>query len=449
LIIYQSKDLLHTFTSFFTDRGLPLQGTPYFIAASGGVDSSVLCELAHKAGLAFTILHCNFQLRGAESERDETFVRSLGAKYGVEVIVHHFDTTAYAAANKLSIQEAARDLRYNWFRQLVAEGNYKAVLLAHHSGDQVETVLMNFFRGTGWEGLKGMKESTPDGCCLRPMLAFSRSMISNYAQANGIGFVEDSSNSESKYTRNFFRNELIPSLKNIFPQVEENLLSNLERFKRSKALYQAGTAAILSSISKKEGRTTRIPVRLLQPYRQTALMFEWLHPFGFNEKQVAAAEKLLDAGSGKYISNAEWQVIRHRNWLVLAPVNLESPLIMIGPEDEEAVFPGGKLSFKKIKRRDFSINRSPDFAQLDLRLVDHPLVLRKWRTGDYFYPFGQRKKKKLSRFFIDSKLSKAAKESAWVLESGRKIVWVAGMRIDDRFRITESTKEVLVIRYHR
>jgi tRNA(Ile)-lysidine synthase len=418
----------------------------FLIAVSGGVDSSVLCELCHQAELNFAIAHCNFQLRGTESERDEAFVRSLALKYKVPVWVRRFDTSAFADQNKISIQEAARVLRYEWFDHLRKENGFTSILTAHHADDNIETLLFNFFRGTGLQGLMAIpEEDKQERHLLRPLLRIRRKTILEFAAKHDLQWVEDSSNLLSKYTRNYFRNELIPALKHVFPQVEENLLQNIERFRKINVLYQEGVELIIDKIVIKNGDEWRIPVKKLLSFTETSLIYEVIRRFGFGEKQVPEVIKLCHSTSGKFIENQQYQIIRHRDWIIIAPKVYESKIIAIDKDVPEVRFAEGWLNLKTISRERFSMQQSSEIAQLDATKVSFPLILRPWKEGDYFYPLGMPKKKKLARFFIDLKLPKHQKERIWVLESHQRIIWVLGLRIDERFKVTEHTKKILTI----
>jgi tRNA(Ile)-lysidine synthase len=437
--------LLQKFTGFFRDRNLSLDKSKYLLAASGGIDSVVLCELSRQAGTSFVIAHCNFNLRGEESKRDEIFVRALGEKYGVEVFVQQFDTPAYAAEQHISIQEAARELRYNWFEELRQQYGFAYTLLAHHADDNIETLLMNFFRGSGLEGLTGMPEQKPEAHCLRPMLQMRRAEIEDFAKANKLQWVEDSSNTSNKYTRNFFRNELIPQLKKVFPQVEENLLNNIHRFQQTAVLYKQFLNDLKNKICEVKGEEVHIPVLKLLKYKNTSLIYEIIKDFGFNERAVDEVLKLAEADSGKYITNGKYRIIRHRKWFIVAPISTTAGTFVIEKQDELIHFGSQQLRLKFTWQEKFSLDNSLSVAQLDAKEIQFPLVLRKWKAGDYFYPLGMRKKKKLARFFIDMKLSKTEKEKVWVVESHKKIIWVVGYRIDDRFKVTDKTQSILLL----
>jgi tRNA(Ile)-lysidine synthase len=456
-------NLLQRYQQIIKQKDLFSLKDKLLLAVSGGIDSVVLCELCKQAGYDFEIVHCNFQLRGEESKRDEEFVRKLGEKYKVEVKVKKFDTKKFAEENKMSIQEAARVLRYEWFEEIV-NGQLSMVnkdsdkptihhspftihlLTAHHADDNAETVLMNFCRGTGLHGLTGIPVSY--GNIKRPLLAFTKDELMLFAKENKLEFVEDSSNLSSKYTRNLFRNEIIPAISKVFPQVNENLNDNISRFKEIEKLYKLGVGDIKKKLVKEKGSEWHIPVKQLMGYNNRALIYEIIADFGFNEKQIDEVIKLAESDSGKYIDSPtlNYRIIRHRHWFIISPVNsVESGVIIVEEGIGNLEFGIGHLQIDTISDSQFQIPNSSDIGCFDLKLIKFPLILRKWKTGDYFYPLGMKKKKKLSRFFIDQKLSKTEKEKTWVIEMDKKIIWVVGKRIDERFKVTEKTKKSLKI----
>lgn len=426
------------------------------LAVSGGVDSVVLCELCKQAGYAFAIAHCNFQLRGEESLRDEQFVKELGKKFEVEVFIKEFDTEKFAKEKKLSIQEAARELRYTWFNELITQSTqqkFQYLLTAHHRDDNAETVAMHFFRGTGLHGLTGIPIKS--GYIRRPLLDFFKTEILVFAKENKLAFVEDSSNQLSKYTRNFFRNEILPAISKVYPQVNENLQDNINRFKSIEKLYQFSVGEIKKKLCRVKGKEVHIPVKQLMSYDNKALIYEIIAEYGFNEKQVDELVKLAESESGKYIASPalSFRIIKHRHWFIISPViTTESSNIIIEEKDKSVLFASGSLCIEAIKNIESPIKNNTgkvltekNIACLDSRHITFPLLLRKWKTGDYFYPLGMRKKKKLSRFFIDQKLTKTEKENCWVIETGQRIAWITGQRIDDRFKITDHTTAMLKI----
>ena len=436
--------LLNRFIEFIKREHLFTQKDKLLLAVSGGVDSVVLCELCKQGGYDFIMAHCNFKLRGEESERDEQFVRRLGNKYNAEIVIRQFETDKFAAENKLSTQEAARNLRYGWFKKLIQQSTDKPInflLTAHHADDNNETILMNFFRGTGLHGMTGIPESF--NYMRRPLLHFSKADLLEFAKEHNLEFVEDSSNQSSKYTRNFFRNEIIPAISKVYPQVNDNLKGNINRFKEIEKLYQLGLAGLLKKLCKPKGKEIHIPVKLLMGYNNKALVYEIISGYGFNEKQVDEVVKLAESDSGKYIQSPEknYRIIKHRHWFIISPVEAnESENIIIEEGDKEVQFALGTFGIEK--NSNFKHKTSNTEATLDAKEILFPLLLRKYKTGDYFYPLGMKKKKKINRFIIDLKLSKPEKENVWVLESNQRIIWVVGHRIDERFKITESTKTV-------
>jgi len=435
------------------------------VAVSGGLDSVVLCELCHLSGFSFRIAHCNFQLRGEESERDELFVHRLAEKYGVEIYARRFDTEMYADKEKLGIQEAARKLRYDWFTGILdgtwplpgtQAGEAKPgplptfILTAHHADDNAETVLMNFCRGTGLQGLTGIPAA--NGRIRRPLLPFSRKEIEAFAAEKKLTFVEDSSNLSVKYTRNLFRNEILPLIAVQYPQVRENLGDNIARFREINALYQLAVSGLKKKLCRPKGKELHIPVRQLLAFQNRALVFEMIREYGFSEKQVNEVIRLADSPSGKYISSpsGQYHLIRHRHWFIISPVSsLENSVHVIDKGKKNLECGAGLVRLDIMPVPPAQPPQSADTACVDLRQVEFPLLLRKWKQGDYFYPLGMKKKKKLARFLMDQKLSKPEKDNTWVIESNKRIVWVVGQRLDERFKLMPDTRNTLRIRLTR
>jgi tRNA(Ile)-lysidine synthase len=307
---------------------------------------------------------------------------------------------------------------------------------------------MNFFKGTGIKGIRGIQpKSGVFNHMVRPLLFATKEDLLLFSKGNNLKFVEDSSNESDKYTRNYFRHQLIPAIQKVFPQVEENLINNIERFKEIEILYQQSIDLHKKKLLEQKGNEIHIPVlKLLKSEPLKSVMYEIIKDFGFTPHQTDDAISLLHAESGKYISSASHKIIRNRNWLIIAPINsLEANHILINESETEVDFELGKLKLKKHHDWNEKPSGSKDIATLDMKNITFPLLLRKWKQGDYFYPLGMPGKKKLSKFFIDQKLSLTDKEKIWVIESDRKIIWIIGQRIDDRFKITDKTKEVLSV----
>lgn len=441
--------MLHAFTTYVQEAGLLRKGGNYIVACSGGVDSVVLAHLCYKAGYTFSIAHCNFNLRGDESKRDEAFVQALAQQYNVPFYVVQFQTEAYGEMKKLSVQEAARELRYNWYEKLRKEKGATYTLLAHHANDNIETVVMHFFRGTGLHGLTGMEMVAPHSRCLRPLLPFTRTQIMDYARAEGLSWVEDSSNSSNKYTRNFFRNSLLPAVQKIYPQAEENILSNIERLTKVEKLYTPLVEKLCNRLLQKNGDGYKVALNHLAQYTDTSLPYELFKKFGFTEGGVAEIMKLSGSESGRYVHNDNYRVLKNRAWLLIMPhANPLSEPILIEKGTKKASLPIGVIEIKTIPVAAFTLNTSKVVAQVAAKEIQFPLLLRRWKEGDYFYPLGMPKKKKLARFFIDQKMAASDKENIWVVESNKRIVWVIGHRIDDRFKVAPHTEEILQLSLH-
>ncbi|HUZ61230.1 MAG TPA: tRNA lysidine(34) synthetase TilS [Hanamia sp.] len=457
--------LLKEFINNIQQQNLFHKNDYLLLAISGGADSVALCELCFQAGFHFEIAHCNFQLRGEESERDEKFVLRLGDKYRTKVFVKKFETNKYAEEHKTSIQVAARELRYGWFEELLKNRDRKLstdlhdfnlktehhpsyLLTAHHANDNIETLLMNFFKGTGIKGLQGILPK--QGKIIRPLLFAKKEEILLFIKENNLEFVEDSSNNSDKYTRNYLRHQLIPSIQKVFRKAEENLMENIDRFKEIEILYQQSIELHKKKLLEPKGNEILIPVlKLLKTKPLKTVIYEIIKEYGFTAHQTDGTINLLRSESGKYISSSSHRIIKNRNWLIVSPLNnLEANHILINESDTTVDFEQGELKLKKHFGGNEKPSDSNEVAMLDLKNITFPLLLRKWKQGDYFYPLGMHGKKKLGKFFIDQKMSLTEKEKIWVIESNKKIIWIIGKRIDDRFKITEKTKNVLSIHFN-
>lgn len=444
--------MLQQFESHIQSKQLFQKNDLLIIGVSGGADSVALCELCHRAGYRFEMAHCNFQLRGDESGRDEAYVKTLAEKYGVRSYHTRFDTVKYATDKKISIEVAARELRYQWFDTLVKEKKENAkeavfLLTAHHANDNIETLLMNFFKGTGIKGLQGIPERK--GYVIRPLLFTTRDAIEQFLNENGIEYMVDSTNLSDEYTRNFFRNSLLPQIKRVFPEVETNLLNNIQRFQDIRILYDEAIALKKKKIVEIRGGEVHIPVlKLLKTQPLKTVLFEIVKEYGFLPGQINGIVSLLQSGSGKYIASATHRILHNRKWLIITPLQEHiAEHILIEKDRKNIVFPAGILTIEKKEwYSSDKISADRNVAILDAKNIAYPLLLRKWKEGDYFYPLGMEKKKKLSRFFIDQKMSLPEKENTWVIEQNKKILWIVGNRIDNRFKVLHGTKEAVLLR---
>ena len=453
----QEMDLLREFTQFIEKENLFKQQDKLLLAVSGGVDSVVLCKLCKEAGFTFGIAHCNFQLRGTESDRDEHFVKDLSEKYNVSYYSIKFDTKEILKEKRLSIQEVARELRYEWFEAVRKSEGYDYILTAHHVDDNIETVLMNFFRGTGIRGLRGIEPRRDH--IVRPLLFAKKEQLYEFLTANNLEYVSDFTNQKDDYSRNYFRNKVIPEIEKIYNGTIDNIEGNIQRFRDIEKLYQQAIEQHKKKLFEVRGSEVHIPIlKLIKSEPLETITYEIVKSYGFTSAQVQEVIDLLGSESGRFIQSSSHRIIKNRNWLIIAPLNPEiSQTILIEEGQKNLKFGSGYLQFELfqnsiaesiIKTGKFiqpQGHKDGQFAMLDAKDIRFPLLLRPWKQGDYFYPLGMKKKKKLSRFFIDQKLSRIEKEQAWVLEMNSKILWILGLRIDDRFKITEKTKSVLKI----
>ena len=447
-------ELLQKFLAYVIKENLFAKKDHLLIAVSGGADSTVLCALCAAANFSFSLAHCNFQLRGEESDRDELFVKKLSEKHNETLFLKTFDTVSQAKLNKTSIEETARNLRYDWFKQLLHDSKatdnpFSFLLTAHHADDNVETVMMNFFRGTGIKGLRGILAKQQQ--IVRPLLFAKRKDIKEYAVTNQVEYITDSSNVSNDYTRNLFRNEILPLIEKVYPEALNNVLRNIERFAAVEYLYDESIVQIKQNLIEKKGDEIHIPVlKLLKSKPLQTVIYEIIKDAGFTALQVNEVEKLLHSDSGKYIKSASHIILLNRKWLIISPVtsSQETKNIIVEENVGNILFEVGNLQIiPSTVPEKFAGDAMTVY--IDGVNFKYPLLLRKWKTGDYFYPLGMTKKKKLSRFFIDLKLSLLQKEKCWVLESDKKIVWVIGYRIDERFKITSSSKQIVKLNLSR
>jgi tRNA(Ile)-lysidine synthase len=418
------------------------------LAVSGGIDSVVMAHLFMEAGYDCAIAHCNFQLRGEHSELDEAKVRALADKLEIPVYVKHFEVGVEMQKRGISVQMAARDLRYSWFEELLSEHSMDYVATAHNKNDSVETFFLNLARGSGIRGLKGISPSR--GKIIRPLLFASRTQIESYQQSHGIEFREDASNLETKYQRNKIRHDVLPVMEQINPDFMEIMQGNMNRLGEVYEIYMRSVQQVrLDLFEEEEEGKIRIDVEKLKeltPLR--TWLYELFSPFGFTSSQCEAIGKIIYSGPGRQSISTSHRLFKDRNQMFLVPSGRASfkRYYLDGPEKHSFLpFP---MDMEVLERSELkSIPEDPLTACLDLDTIQFPLIIRRWMHGDYFYPLGMDQIKKLSDFFVDQKVPVPEKERTWIMASGRKIVWIMGHRIDNRFRITPSTLRVLILRF--
>ncbi len=459
--------MIDQFQAYINRYNLIAEGDKVILALSGGIDSMVLADLLLKTKVEFVAAHCNFHLRGEESDGDEKFVRDYAERNGIQCFVKHFDTEKYASGNGISIEMAARDLRYAWFEELRQHLGYDIIAVAHHADDQAETFFINLLRGAGLNGLKGMKPQ--NGVIIRPLLWASREQIRKYAVGNQILWREDHTNAESVYLRNKIRNQLLPTFDELQPEARQGLYKSLEHLSAENELYRALLKEKLAQIVEREGEIQRLPYSKIikaevpepsvpelvegveGPTSSFQLLFEWLRQYGFNTDQCHFIYDAIGKGIGNQYCSPTHCVVIGRDELQLSEIKeKKDDEIQIGIGEEEILSPF-HLCFSKLERTaDFIINKSSDVAQLDYDKLSFPLTLRHWRHGDRFHPLGMKGSKLLSDFFVDQKFTEYQKQNVWLLVSaGGDILWVVGYRLDDRFKITDDTKTVFECRWDR
>jgi tRNA(Ile)-lysidine synthase len=411
------------------------------VACSGGLDSVVLSHLCHKAGLNITLAHCNFRLRGSQSDADETFVKELAQQLDVDFFVTRFDTLGYVNQHRVSVQMAARELRYTWFDGLLKTKGFTKVLTAHHLDDALETFLINLSRGTGIDGLTGIPHQTET--IARPLLKFSREELLNYAKANKLTWREDASNSDTKYLRNKIRAELVPLLKELHPSFLENFKLTTRYLSQTSSIAKMQLAQQKAKLFEHENGDFKIAIeglRKLVPLE--GYLFALFQEYGFSEFENL--RDLLDAMSGKYIQSKTHRLLKDRDYLWLSSLELdgeETDNYRVFKEDKKIDTPI-PLTFLDVVERN---ENTSAIIYVDKNALKYPLQVRNWKKGDYFYPLGFKGKKKLSKFFKDEKVPVTLKGKQWLLCSGDDIVWIIGKRADERFKVRADTKTILRI----
>ena len=419
------------------------------LAVSGGIDSCVLAEAFHQMGLDFGIAHCNFQLRGEDSNVDELLVKKLAAKYSVPLYTVRFDTEQYVEQKKVSIQVAARELRYGWLEEMRATHKYDYIATAHHLNDNIETVVHNFIKGTGIKGLRGMQRKY--GKIIRPLLEVSKADIEAFQKDHTLNYSEDSSNSSDKYTRNKIRHHLLPLIEQINPGFERGFVERLKIFTEIEELFEKRMNRVEKQLFLKRGADVYIPIKLLMKQsNRRSLLFEYLKPHGYNATLVDDILDGLQRDAGKQFLTASARLIKDRQFLILTTYKNDFTFIHVQVDDKEIMLSNCKIQLRIEDADTVTIKKDKSYAYLDADKLEFPLLLRNWKMGDYFYPFGMKlKKQKVSKYFKDHKIPVHEKERVWILESNQKLAWLVGERIDERYKVTERTKKVLkiVVRY--
>ncbi len=413
---------------------------------SGGIDSVVLAHLLHEAGIPFAIAHCNFRLRGSDSDGDEVFVKNLAKQLGVEIFVRRFDTRKFAEKHGISIQMAARELRKEWFGSLMKNEGFDTIATAHHLNDSLETVLFNLAKGTGIAGLKGIPPR--QGNYIRPLMFATRQMIEKYANSHGIAWREDRSNETVKYHRNLIRHEVIPVLKKINPALESTFVHSMEKIIAASSVFNEVVHEKKAILLESTGRGYRINKnKLLESHEFQIILYEILKPFGFNYSQTFNLVSALRSQPGKVFESQEYLLTLDREYLFIDPKSENKNGQKSIEERTREVTAGRiKLTFEKLNRKDVKLNADSNTAFLDYDKLEFPLVLRPWKKGDFFIPLGMKGKKKVSDFMIDEKIPLNLKNQVMVLQSGKNLVWIAGYRIDDRYKITDKTRRIYKVR---
>jgi tRNA(Ile)-lysidine synthase len=424
------------FQNIIRDSHLFDSGDRILLAVSGGVDSMVLWNLFEESGNIYAVIHCNFQLRGKDSDEDESLVRNRAEELGIQLFVKRFDTREYADASGISIEMAARELRYAWFEEIRLKHAFRYLATAHHQDDLLETFFINLVRKTGIRGLTGFREKS--GTLIRPLLYTNRVEIEAWAEKKNIPFRKDSTNEETVFQRNFIRHNIIPQLERLNPAFRSNLAGTMENLRRTEEFYFTEINRYINRISNKESENPEILIsQLLKLPHPETVLYEWMSRFGFNASTVESLYANLVKEPGRQYFSKTHRLVTDRNKLIITALREEGQQVFYIPVN---------LSIERKKASEFELIRDPVVACLDAGKLVFPLVIRKWHAGEYFQPLGMSGFKKISDFYIDEKFSLPEKETTWILYSDNKVVWIIGRRIDNRFRITPETKEVLVMR---
>ena len=413
------------------------------VACSGGLDSIVLLHLLQEIGLTLGVAHCNFKLRGIHSDADLSFVETIAGNLGVPVFTTVFDTKTYAKTQGVSTQVAARELRYQWFYTTATANGYDRIATGHHADDDLETFFINLSRVTGLRGLTGIASNTEQ--LIRPLLPFSRAQIMQFAKKEGLFWREDSSNSTRDYLRNKLRLDVIPAFKGVNKNVLQNFKQTQQHLKESQALLEDYITLVTKLVVSHKDTSFEIDIKQLHSLPNTnSLLFELLYPYGFTDFKAIAS--ILQSEVGKKVLSKQYVLQKDRNHLVLTTKEqvVDPHVYCIDAKQQSCTTPI-KLNFTEVAQVG---EHEPHSLYVDAGKLTYPLKVRAWRLDDVFHPFGMKGKKKLTKFFKDEKLSLLSKNSVWVLESGDEIVWVIGLRPDDRYKVTSATNKVLKIQWN-
>ncbi len=436
--------MLQKFKTYYKQNQLFDATDKVLLAVSGGKDSMAMLELFRLANLNFGVAHCNFQLRGEDAEADANFVSAYCKRCNIKYHSIAFDTAEYAATNKVSIQMAARDLRYNWFEKVRLENSYDYIATAHHQNDVAETILINLTNGTGLAGLHGIGQHIKN--TIRPLLLFTRTEIDAYIDSNNIEFRQDKSNYDDKYTRNAIRLNVIPELEKINPKLVNSLNSTAKNLSDIELILNQKVTEEYAKCTTVVDDVIQFDIKQLNTLTPlSTYLYYFIKTFGFNGSDVEDIIQSLDEHSGKTFQSSSHKIVKDRTNLVLAKIQgIASEVIVNSVEELNDVL--GLEAQLVDDTENIKIKKTPDFAYLDFFKIQFPLMFRKWKNGDVFQPFGMKGQKKLSDFFIDNKVDIVTKEKTWILTSEGKIVWVVGYRIDDNFKMTAASKQVLVLK---
>jgi tRNA(Ile)-lysidine synthase len=431
------------FLAFIKEHNLFDKEDKILLTISGGIDSMAMLYLFIECDFNISIAHCNFQLRGAESDGDQELVERFAQKNQIPIHINRFDTLGYAEQNKVSIQMAARELRYSWFERLAKENGYNCIATGHNANDVIETFLINLTRGTGIHGLTGI--NIINGNIIRPLLFATREQIIAYAQEKNIAFREDSSNAETKYLRNAIRHEIIPRFRKLNESFIKNVTHTSTILKDAEQFYNKSIDDLQKLILTKNADLIYISIASIKSHGITAgILYEMIHKYGFTFDTATRIIKNIDNQPGATYFSASHKIVKDRTSYILYPL-AENEQEEFYIEKNTTNFDGPpKFEILKTQlNKDLNLYRNQAVAIFDAAKLKFPLKLRHWQHGDFFYPFGMRGKKKISDYFSDQKFTTPEKDNTWLLLSGNDIIWVVNHRTDNRYAITNSTKEVV------